>query len=109
MQPAQQNPQFVFHFWFHLPYVTLDKLLKLSDHQFISSSAEESVSTDPLQGGCGDQFDGTHLSPFPAQVRGGALFAEDLTGEMYKRRCFGHTESLLYFGIWALKTILPFE
>lgn len=89
--------------------MTLDKVLNLSDHQFISSSAEESVSTDSMQGTCGDQFDATHLSPFPAQDRGGALHAEDLSGEVYKRRCFRHTESLLYFGMWALKTILRFE
>lgn len=74
--------------------MTLDKLLKLPEHhQFISSSAEKSVGTDPLQGGCGDQSYGRYLAPFLAQGWGvGAFSAETLGGKELKWRCLRYTE-----------------
>lgn len=50
--------------------VALDKLLKLSEHQFVTSSTEEGVCSNPWQGGCGDQLGGKYFSPFLAHKVG---------------------------------------
>lgn len=83
--------------------MTSDKLSKLPQCQFISSSVEESVGTTPLQGSCGGQVDEKHLAPFLAEGSGGAVFAEAL-----EVRCLNGgvlvAESLLlfFFFFWTV-------
>ena len=70
MWPALEKPQFGCDFRSPIP-VTLNKLLKLSERQFVSSSAEESVGSSPWQCVCGDQLLGKFFTPFLVyRVRG---------------------------------------
>lgn len=104
--PAE--PTVWVYFRFHPPRGTLDKLLEPSERQFVSSSVAAGVGTTPLQGSCGGQVGEKDLAPFLAQGRGGAVFADAL--EM-RCLCGGVlvTESLLFFGLWALKAMLSFK